>query len=87
MIIHDRDDWNESELLIGDSYATTCDRVIAHSLSDLGTLDVELPSEKRATIEIVALLHRAAVLAQEQLGYSADDFSIAALHVFMRRAS
>jgi hypothetical protein len=80
----DRDDWNEQELLEGDSYATTCNSVLTHVVGDLGTIEVMLPHDKRAVVEITALLRIAAQIAQQKLGIGADDFAVSACDVFMR---
>ncbi|MCP1778806.1 hypothetical protein [Bradyrhizobium japonicum] len=80
----DRDDWSQRELMEAEGYATTCDSVLRHILSELRSIEVVLSPDKRASVEISALLEAAARIAQERLGFDADDFAVTACDVFMR---
>ena len=84
-MIDDYDNWSDSERLIAENHITTCKLIFERGLTHLATLEVELAPDKRAAIEIVALLECAAKLAREHLNLSADDFGVTACDVYMRR--
>ncbi|WP_028164106.1 hypothetical protein [Bradyrhizobium elkanii] len=80
----DRDDWSERELQDAEAYATTCSNVISHILGQLGAVEVALSEDKRAAVEVAALLEAAVHLAQDKLQLNADDFAVAACEMYMR---
>ncbi|MCA1452151.1 hypothetical protein I6F35_02840 [Bradyrhizobium sp. BRP22] len=80
----DRDDWSERELQDAEAYAITCSNVISHILGKLAAVEVALSEEKRAAVEVAALLEAAVHLAQDKLQLNADDFATTACELYMR---
>jgi hypothetical protein len=77
------DRWSDADREAGEAYAAVCEPALARQLADLTRTDVALSDEKRAVVEVTALLDLAAKIAHTKLHLPADDFAMAALDVFM----
>lgn len=78
--------WSTAEQAAGESYSKVVEAALALQLDDIiAATATPLNDDKRAVVEMVALLTLAARLGHERLSLTSDDFALTACEVFDQR--